>query len=179
MKRSLLSPRLRRASCGRHSRGGIPGPARHPEDGEARGPAPGSSIGGRFGVLSGAGLVGGRLDSKTVSLHHAMSPPWSTQWWMALVHTAREPCATFLLAGPGGSLSLRWSDSMVGELEEHCHPPLGGDTHLPAPLLLEVAGWSPVGPCSGRGGGHLGTGSQITKLKTDRAMGLVQGVTCP
>lgn len=31
--------------------GGIPGPARQPEEGEARGLAPGSSLGGRFGML--------------------------------------------------------------------------------------------------------------------------------
>lgn len=112
---------------------------------------------------------------------HSPQTSVSTQRRMALVHTASEPCATSLLAGPGGTLSLRWSDSTVGELEEHCHPLLGGEGRHPVSLhllLLEVAGWGPVGPCSGGAGApgdRCPLWSQITKLKTDRVMRLVWG----
>ena len=62
---------------------------------------------------------------------HSLQTSVSTQQQMALVHTASEPRATFLLAGPGGTLSLRWSDSTVGELEEHATHCWGGDTQSP------------------------------------------------
>lgn len=93
-------------------------------------------------MLSGAGLVG-RLTRKTVSLHH-LCLLHGPQRRMALVHTAREPCATFPAGGARWQPLLR-SDSTVGELEEHCHPPPLG-AH-PSPLhqaFLEVAGWSPT-----------------------------------
>ena len=116
---------------------------------------------------------------------HSPQTPVSTQRRMALVHTASEPCATSLLAGPGGTLSLRWSDSTVGELEEHCHPLRGGGGATPSLPAL-------VTPGSGRlgSGGSLlwvggGTWGQVSSLvpnhqaqdrQSDEA-GL--GVTCP
>ena len=101
-----------------------------------------------------------------------------TTRWGALGHTASEPRATFLLAGPGGSLSLRWSDSGVSGgrcTATHCG---GADTQSPCTCHSWVwrAGvrWvSALG--AGASADRCPLWSQITKLKTDGAMGAGSG----
>ena len=90
----------------------------------------------------------------TVHRHQCLHP---TQWG-ALGHTASEPHATFLLAGPGGSLSLRWSDSGVNGAEGALPPTVGGLTpSLPA-LVTPGCGGLGSGGSLLWGQGHLQTG---------------------
>lgn len=185
MKRSLVSPHLRRPPVGSMAVVGPTGLHATPRMGRPgdlrQGPAWVADLACDLG--RGAGLENRvpplRCVSSTVCTVHKHRCLHTTRR-RALGHAASERRATFLLAGPGGSLSLRWSDSGVGGCTAtHC----GGPTpSLPARLTPGCGGLGSGGSLLwGRGApaDRCPLWSQITKLKTDRAMGLVQGVTCP